>query len=300
MGHFASVYTHIDDFVESTRLLTPQGVMESRRLPGSGAGPSADRMVLGSEGILGVVTQAWVRLQSLPRWKSSVTVAFKSLAEGAEAVRLIAQSGLFPSNCRLLDEAEVRWNGLAPEPCALLVLGFESADHPVSTRMERALEIAVSQGGIFDEASYTSPEETEHPGMDRSPTPPIPGAMRLFACPITETAWWALALSPTRLKLPSPGTSSTPCTTALQPVWNKAIRDITGEQCVVSCRFTHVYPDGPAPYFTFFAVGDRTGDLRNALEKWRRIKAAANHLVVAYGGDSHSPPCGGTGSSIGI
>ena len=69
-GHFSSVYTHIDDFVQSIRLLTPSGVMESRRLPGSGAGPSADRLVLGSEGILGVVTEAWVRLQSLPKWKA--------------------------------------------------------------------------------------------------------------------------------------------------------------------------------------------------------------------------------------
>ncbi len=60
--------------------------------------------------------------------------------------------------------------------------------------------------------------------------------------------------------------------------------EITGEVGIVSCRFTHVYPDGPAPYFTFFAVGDGTGDLRNALEKWRRIKRAANDLVVSFGG----------------
>ena len=46
-------YTHIDDFVESVRAVTPRGVWESRRLPGSGAGPSPDRMLLGSEGTLG-------------------------------------------------------------------------------------------------------------------------------------------------------------------------------------------------------------------------------------------------------
>src|SRR5207253_498383 len=39
-GHYASVYTHIDDLVESIRMVTPHGVIESRRLPGSGAGPS--------------------------------------------------------------------------------------------------------------------------------------------------------------------------------------------------------------------------------------------------------------------
>src|SRR4029077_6815793 len=62
-GHFATLYTHIDDLVESTRMLTPKGVFESRRLPASGAGPSPDRLVLGSEGILGVITEAWVRVQ---------------------------------------------------------------------------------------------------------------------------------------------------------------------------------------------------------------------------------------------
>ena len=52
-GHFASLYTHIDDLVESLRVVTPKGVLESRRLPGSGAGPSPDRMFIGSEGTLG-------------------------------------------------------------------------------------------------------------------------------------------------------------------------------------------------------------------------------------------------------
>src|SRR5262245_15301869 len=62
-GHFATLYTHIDDLVESVRAITPSGVWESRRLPGSGAGPSPDRMLIGSEGILGVITEAWVRVQ---------------------------------------------------------------------------------------------------------------------------------------------------------------------------------------------------------------------------------------------
>jgi alkyldihydroxyacetonephosphate synthase len=67
-GHFATLYTHIDDFVESLRVVTPAGTLESRRLPGSGAGPSPDRMFIGSEGILGVITEAWMRLQDRPRF----------------------------------------------------------------------------------------------------------------------------------------------------------------------------------------------------------------------------------------
>src|SRR5947199_30367 len=66
-GHFATVETHIDDLVESVRAITPSGAWESRRLPGSGAGVSPDRMLLGSEGILGVITEAWVRVRPRPR-----------------------------------------------------------------------------------------------------------------------------------------------------------------------------------------------------------------------------------------
>ena len=60
-GHFATLYTHIDDFVEALRIVTPHGIVASRRLPGSGAGPSPDRMFIGSEGILGIITEAWMR-----------------------------------------------------------------------------------------------------------------------------------------------------------------------------------------------------------------------------------------------
>ena len=70
-GHFATLYTHIDDLVESVRALTPIGVWESRRLPGSGAGVSPDRMLIGSEGTLGVITEAWVRVRPRPTCRAS-------------------------------------------------------------------------------------------------------------------------------------------------------------------------------------------------------------------------------------
>src|SRR3954449_334770 len=138
-GHFATLYTHIDDLVESIRALTPSGTWESRRLPGSGAGPSPDRMLIGSEGILGVITEAWVRVRPRPRFKASAIVHFDSFEQGADAVRAIAQSGLYPSNCRLLDDAEGKLTGVSEK--TMLVLGFESADHPVDAWMSRALEI---------------------------------------------------------------------------------------------------------------------------------------------------------------
>ncbi len=78
-GHFATVLTHIEDFVESIRAITPAGAWESRRLPGSGAGVSPDRMLAGSEGILGVITQAWVRVQPRPSHRASARRALRAL-----------------------------------------------------------------------------------------------------------------------------------------------------------------------------------------------------------------------------
>ena len=94
-GHFASLYTHIDDFVESVRMVTPNGVMETRRLPGSGAGPAPERLVIGSEGILGIITEAWMRLQDRPRFRAgSVGAVPGSLHRRARAARHLASGTL--------------------------------------------------------------------------------------------------------------------------------------------------------------------------------------------------------------
>ena len=108
---------HIDDFVESVRMLTPRGWWESRRLPGSGAGPSPDRMVIGSEGILGVITEAWMRIQRRPSIAAGVT--FDSWPAATEAVRQVVQAKLWPANLRVLDPAEAHRaaGSTAPRRC---------------------------------------------------------------------------------------------------------------------------------------------------------------------------------------
>src|SRR6266545_4803244 len=100
-GHFATLYTHIDEFVESLRVLTPAGLVATRRLPGSGAGPAPERLFIGSEGILGVIVEAWMRLFERPRFRASSSARFPEFMAGARAVRALAQAGLYPQNCRL-------------------------------------------------------------------------------------------------------------------------------------------------------------------------------------------------------
>src|SRR5665811_1336634 len=73
-GHYAPVYSQIDDHIESLRVVTPAGLIATRRLPTSGAGPSPDRLFLGSEGTLGIITEAWVRLHRRPTFRLSTMV----------------------------------------------------------------------------------------------------------------------------------------------------------------------------------------------------------------------------------
>ena len=126
-GHFATLYTHIDDFVESIRTITPAGAMETRRVPGSGAGPSPDRMIIGSEGALGVITEAWMRLQGRPRFRGDAVFGFPDFFAAARAGRAVAQAGLYPSNLRVIDNDEAGAYGVNAYEESLLVLAFESA-----------------------------------------------------------------------------------------------------------------------------------------------------------------------------
>src|SRR6201981_1878697 len=158
-GHFATLYTHIDDFVESLRTVSPKGVIESRRLPGSGAGPSPDRLMIGSEGILGIITQAWMRLLDRPTFRDGGAVRFKDFSSAAGAVRAISHAGLYPSNCRILDPAEAYNTGAGDGLVAIMVLAFESADHDVAPWMKRARECCADHGGTPEASGAESHRE---------------------------------------------------------------------------------------------------------------------------------------------
>ncbi|MDQ6811473.1 MAG: FAD-binding oxidoreductase, partial [Actinomycetota bacterium] len=268
-GHFATVWTHIEDFVESVRAITPAGVWASRRLPGSGAGVSPDHMLAGSEGTLGVITEAWVRVQPRPRHRSSAGVRFPSFLGGAECVRAISQSGLNPANCRLIDAREARMTMAGDGSHALLVLGFESTDHDVGQSLARALAICLEHGGATSEGR-------DRPGADAvsSWREAFLGAPYMrdvlvamgVICETFETAitWERFPAFHERVSAAA----------------EEAMRHACGSGGGLSTRFTHVYPDGPAAYFTVIAPGRRGEEA----EQWAAIKGAASDAVIAEGG----------------
>ena len=268
-GHYATLYTHIDDFVESIRAITPRGVWESRRLPGSGAGPSPDRLLIGSEGILGVITEAWLRVQDVPRHKRSASVLFDSFESGAQAVRALSQSGLHPSNCRLLDGDEAALTGAVPDRGegdrpALLVLGFESADHEVDPWMDRALRLCEDHRGL-PQNGRSARGSAEGAWRDAFLQAPYLRDTLIAAGIFVET--YETAVTWDRFD-------------ALVATVRERIREALDGDGTVTCRLTHVYPDGAAPYFTVLAPA-RRGD---ELAQWDEVKAAASEAIAAGGG----------------
>jgi alkyldihydroxyacetonephosphate synthase len=276
-GHFATVWTHIDDLVESVRAITPSGAWESRRLPGSGAGPSPDRMLIGSEGILGLITEAWVRVHERPEHKLSCGVKYDSFAAGAEAVRALAQSGLNPANCRLLDPTESEVTGASQDGSATLVLGFESAHQPVDELMRQAVELAADHGGRAGEVRgkrRPGEEGGDAVGAWRSAFLGAPYLRDTFVAvgvlsDTFETAitWDRFADFHTRVMETAVETAAQASPAADAPP-------------KVMCRFTHVYPDGPAPYYTILAPARRGEEA----EQWNEIKTAVSEVVIAAGG----------------
>ena len=270
-GHFATLYTHIDDLVELLRVITPKGVFETRRLPGSGAGPSPDRLVIGSEGILGVITQAWMRLQDRPKFRGGGAVQFADFFTAARALRAISQAGLFPANCRILDPQEAFNTGAADGSVAILVLAFESGDHPIEPWMARALECCADHGGKAERADTADAHREGAAGAWRNAFIRMPYARertieRGIINDTFETAitWDQFESFHDKVKAAT----------------ERAILQATGRTGQVTCRCTHVYPDGPAPYFTFHAAG-RHGEL---IPQWHTIKSAALDAVIANGG----------------
>ncbi len=276
-GHFATRYTHVDDFVESIRAITPTGAFESRRLPGSGAGPSPDRLLLGSEGAFGVITEAWVRLQDRPTFRAGASVWFESFAAGAEAVRALSQSGLEPANCRLLDPAEAGLSAGGSGNEALLVLAFESADHALDAWIARALELCRDLGGrVPDDATRSRSEGASAGARDGGA-----GAWRnsFVSAPYTRDALIALGVITETFETAVPWNLFENFHAEVSRAATDAIQRVCGGG-VLTCRFTHVYPDGPAPYYTVLAPGRRGSEL----EQWGEIKAAASEPLLANGG----------------
>jgi len=261
-GHYATGYTHIDDLVQALRVVTPVGVAQSARVPASGAGPEPDRLWLGSEGALGVITEAWLRIARAPRQVARAAVRFTDYDAAVTATRDIVQSGLRPANCRLLDPLEAMIGAGVLDGSSRLLLAFESPEFDQAADLADALAVCRRHGGTPDDGDAgPTTADTSREWADT-----------FIRAPYLRDALVRLGVLVETFETACPWPAYGPLRAALTD-------EVAAAGGVVSTRFTHVYPDGPAPYFTVFAPARRGGEV----EQWDALKAAVSQVLVHHG-----------------
>jgi alkyldihydroxyacetonephosphate synthase len=279
-GQASSGYGRIDELVEGVRLVAPAGEVRGRAVPASAAGPDLRELVVGSEGVLGVICEATLRVRPAPEARSYEGWSVRSFAEGREAFRVMEQTGATPDVARLSDEEETRLAlALAPaggtaeragraymrmrghEGGCLAIVGFEGDEEDVERRRLRAGALLRAGGGV---------RLGRRPGeawlRSRYAGPYLRDALldRGLLVETLETAagWSGLE--------------------ALYETVGDGLRRSlaeSGTPGLVMCHVSHLYRSGASLYFTFLA---RRADA--AVEQWRAAKSAASDAIVAAGG----------------
>ena len=275
-GQASTGYGRIDELVLGVRMAAPVGDVDLRPMPASAAGPDLRELVVGSEGALGVITSAALRVKPQPEERRYEGWMFASFGEGAEALRALEQAGAAPDVARLSDEEETRLSmalagtGGAKGAVAgaylrargvaggcIAICGWEGDSESVARRRFRtttllrkhgAVPLGASPGNAWARGRYHGPYLRDHL-LDRG----------VFVETLETAAQWSGLFG-------------------LYRAVGSALRGALG-QCLVMCHISHLYPSGASLYFTFLARAEP-----EPLEQWRRAKSAATDAIVGAGG----------------
>ena len=265
-GRASTGYGRIDELVLGVRLATPAGTIALPPLPATAAGPGMRGLVVGSEGALGVITEATLAVRPAPAVKLNEGWVFESWQAGCEAFRAMEQAGDAADICRLSDEAETALNAAAsghdaPGPC-LAVVGWEGQEAGVARRAERTRAHLAGAG-----ARPLGEDAGARAGRNYFAGPylrdELLGMGVLVETLETATTW-------SRLQ-------------ALYTGVGDALRSALGARGtdpLVMCHVSHLYRSGASLYFSFFARQERGAEL----EQWHAAKTAACDAILAHGG----------------
>ncbi|AZG47496.1 FAD-binding oxidoreductase [Gordonia insulae] len=270
-GQSSAGYGRFDDMVEGMVLATPRGTIALGAAPKSAAGPDLRHLVLGSEGVLGIITEVTVRVHPVPDHRVFEGWHFDDFDAGAAALRALAQDGPMPTVLRLSDEMETAINLADPDGAGgtdaagptggcLAVIGVEGAHDEVEARHAAVTAVLERAGGV---SMGEGPGESWRTGRFRAPylRDPLLDAGVLVETLETVTYWSRLA----DLKVL--------VTAALTDTLTAA-----GTAPLVMCHISHVYPAGASLYFT--VVCPQTDD---PIAQWAAAKTAANDAIRAAG-----------------
>ena len=280
-GQASSGYGRFDALVSSIRLVAPSGDLRTLETPHTAAGPALRELVVGSEGVLGVIPDVTVRVRPAPRQRRYEAWIAEDFEAGTEIVRKLAQGPGLPDVIRISDEEETEVSlalsgprGVAGSLFAgylglrrrrngsLVVIGIEGEEESVARR--RALYVrALRAGGAayLGQAAGRSWEHGRYQGPYLRDT--LMGMGAMVETLETSHTWSELA--------------------GLYRAVGAAIRDslaAQGTPGLVFCHLSHAYADGASLYFTFISRAREGAEI----EQWRQVKRAASEAIVANGG----------------
>ncbi|WP_425859705.1 FAD-binding oxidoreductase [Arthrobacter sp. TWP1-1] len=279
-GQASTGYGRSDELVKSAHLETPMGPFDAGSpAPGTAAGPKLLDVVVGSEGTLGVITSATLKVTTAPADKVYGAWSFPSFAAGAEAMRLLRHHGVrgdMPHVCRLSDTDETAstvklggWktgalsrylSARGQKTPALALFVWEGDSGEIRARRRRSARILRRAGGV--------------------PLGPLPGKSwehGRFSGPYLRDELLTRGVYVETLETAATWSRLEESYDSVR----QAILDALGEHgaaAYVQTHISHVYPDGASLYFTFLAGLEADGLAQNA-----RVKEAASRAIVAAG-----------------
>jgi alkyldihydroxyacetonephosphate synthase len=284
-GMQSDEYGRIEDMVVSIKMATPSGTIATKAAPASSVGPDLNRLMIGSEGILGVITEATMRVHKTPANKDYRGFLFRNFADGVYAIQDCLDRGFAPSMIRLQDsgETELAFNMKAPshglrgwlqkkvkvwlasrgytEPC-ILIIGFEGEDKPVASTRRSALGIVKRHGGFPLGKSVGNTWS-----KDKFNIPYLRDYLMDYACmaDVAETSTlWSNVL---------------PLYTGTVEALRARFRQDDGTG-YIGCHISHTYPTGACLYFTFAARQPKGQELEHYYEYKRLI----TDKIISLGG----------------
>ncbi len=276
-------YGRIENLFAGGTIISPAGRLILPNLPASAAGPSIHQMILGSEGRMGIVTAATVRVSPLPQAEDFHAVFFPDFDSGKTAVRQIVQAGLPCSMLRMSTAVETETTlalagherllnildqylslrNVRAEKCMLL-LGFSGDEALVKTTRKRALDICSDNRGIHVGKQFG---KQWHKGRFRTPY-------------LRNTLWekgYAIDTLETAVSWSKIDTTLAAIETAL----HDGLTAID-ERVHVFTHLSHMYPQGASIYTTY--LYRLATDPEENLRRWQILKTAASQAIVNHGG----------------
>ncbi len=288
-GRQSTGYGDIEDMVLALRMVTPRGVIETRKVPSTAAGPSVLQLCVGSEGVFGVITEATMRIRPIPSVIDYRGLIFRNFAAGVSAIREMMQQGMVPTCVRLSDRTETA-----------LAQAFRSTTGSKWKRKaeDAALKLLASRGYSFDDGAFMvlglegEREEVEYLRVGILRLCRELGGFHLGTSPGRqwyksrhETAYFREQLINWGVMVDTLETATTwDNLLHLYGEVRSALRSSLeegGGKSMVACHVSHSYREGASLYYTFFAPMAEEGKEE---EQWEKAKRAASEAIMEYGG----------------